>query len=73
MRFNGMVAKYVTPQPLAWWRHQMETFSTLLALCEDPSQRPVTIWSAPEQTIELTIETPVIRDAIALIMTSPSL
>ena len=34
----------------AWWRHQMETFSTLLALCvgnspvtgEFPSQRPVT-------------------------------
>ena len=34
---------------LAWWRHQMETFSTLLALCsgnspvigEFPSQRPV--------------------------------
>ena len=33
----------------AWWRHQMETFSTLLALCggnslftvESPSQRPV--------------------------------
>ena len=35
---------------LAWWRHQMETFSALLALCagnppvtgEFPSQRPVT-------------------------------
>ena len=35
---------------IAWWRHQMETFSTLLALCagnspvtgEFPSQRPVT-------------------------------
>ena len=34
----------------SWWRHQMETFSTLLALCEGnlpvtggfPSQRPVT-------------------------------
>ena len=34
----------------SWWRHQMETFSTLLALCagnspvtgEFPSQRPVT-------------------------------
>ena len=34
---------------IAWWRHQMETFSTLLALCagnspvtgEFPSQRPV--------------------------------
>ena len=35
---------------LTWWRHQMETFSSLLALCEGnspvtgefPSQRPVT-------------------------------
>ena len=35
---------------LSWWRHQMETFSALLALCagnslvtgEFPSQRPVT-------------------------------
>ena len=28
----------------SWWRHQMETFSALLALCEGwiPSQRPVT-------------------------------
>ena len=36
--------------PLSWWRHQMETFCALLALCEGnppvtggfPSQRPVT-------------------------------
>ena len=36
---------------LAWWRHKMETFSALLALCEGkppvtagfPSQRPVTL------------------------------
>ena len=35
---------------IAWWRHKMETFSALLALCagnspvtgESPSQRPVT-------------------------------
>ena len=35
---------------MSWWRHQMETFSALLALCEGnspvigefPSQRPVT-------------------------------
>ena len=29
---------------LSWWRHQMEAFSTLLALCagNSPSQRPVT-------------------------------
>ena len=25
-----------------WWRHQMETFSALLAICEFPTQRPVT-------------------------------
>ena len=30
------------------------------------------LWSAPEQTVELTIETPVIWDAIALTMTSAS-
>ena len=38
------------PPRLAWWRHQMETFSALLALCagnspvtgEYPAQRPVT-------------------------------
>ena len=36
--------------PLSWWRHQMETFSALLAICvgnspvtgEFPTQRPVT-------------------------------
>ena len=28
------------------------------------------LWSAPEQTVEQTIETPVIWDVIALIMTS---
>ena len=46
---------------MAWWRHQMETFSALLALCagnspvtgEIPSQMPVTrsidifLWSVP--------------------------
>ena len=38
------------PQFIAWWRHQMETFSALLVLCagnspvigEFPAQRPVT-------------------------------
>ena len=62
----------------------MEIFSVLLAFCvENPpvtggplSQRPVTqsfdflLWSAPQQTIEQTIETPVMWDAIMLIMTS---
>ena len=65
-----------------WWRHQMEAFSTLLAFCEGkppvnggfPSQRPVTrsfdfFFNVPEETAEQTLETPVIWDAIALIMT----
>ena len=54
LRHNKFVAtkpsasSYFTPY--SWWRHQMETFSALLALCagnspatcEFPSQRPVT-------------------------------
>ena len=60
------------PETYAWWRHQMEAFPALLALCEGnprvtggfPSQRPV----KPEQKVEQTIETPVIWDTIALIM-----
>ena len=61
----------------------METFSTLLALCEwnrpvtggFPSQRPVTrkfnvFFDLPEKTAEQTIETPVRWDAIGIIMTS---
>ena len=57
----------------AWWRHQMGTFSTLMALCE--GNPPVTAelwsfrWSALEQTVDQAIETPVIWDAIALIIT----
>ena len=60
----------------------VETFSALLALCEGnspvtggfSSQRPVTqsfgvFSSAPEQTDEQIVETPVIWDAIALVMT----
>ena len=62
---------------------QMETFSITDPLWGEstghrwiPSQRPVTrsfdffLWSAPEQTYDQTIETPVIWDTIALIMTS---
>ena len=68
----------------AWWRHQMETFFALLAFCAGNS--PVTgefptkkasdaelwcfLWSAPAPTDEQTMETPVIWDATALIMTS---
>ena len=62
----------------AWWRHQMETFSALLALCEgNPTVTRASdaeLWcvlsSAPEQTAKQTIGTLVIWDAIALIMTS---
>ena len=66
------------------WRHQMETFSALLALCEGESTGgfPLTKasdaelwcfrWSEPEQMVEQTIETPMIWDAIAFIMTSLS-
>ena len=63
-----------------WWRHQMETFSTLLVLCDGHRQIPLTkasdaefrcyLWSVPEETIDQTIETPLIREAIVLIMTS---
>ena len=50
----GTLSLYGTTRPqwleLPWWRHQMETFSALLALCagnssvigEFPSQRPMT-------------------------------
>ena len=63
--------------------YKMETFSARLALCEGnapvtggfPSERTVTrnfdvFLYVPEQTAEQTIPTPVIWDAIALIMTS---
>ena len=71
-------------QLIPWWRHQMGTVSAILALCE--RNPPVTVgflltkasdvelwcclWSSPEQTAEQTIETAVIWDAVALIMTS---
>ena len=64
------------------WRHQMKTFSASLTLCEgnppvDSSHKSqwrralMFLWSAPEEMVEQTIETPVIWDAIALSMTSP--
>ena len=48
LNFNPSMGKYL--YPLSWWRHQMETFSALLAICagnspvhgEFPAQRPVT-------------------------------
>ena len=59
LNFNGALAKLgltsfvklITKEiSTAWWRHQMETFTALLALCMEnspvtgdfPSQRPVT-------------------------------
>ena len=42
--------RYNVDNPCTWWRHQMETFSALLAICAEnspvsgkfPAQRPVT-------------------------------
>ena len=66
---------------ISWWRHKMETFSALLAFCmgnslvtgEFPAQRRVT-WSfdvffflsAPESTVEQTMETLLIWGATVL-------
>ena len=44
------IGELVRSSKIAWWRHQMETFSALLAICagnspvpgEFPAQRPVT-------------------------------
>ena len=56
---------------LSWWRHEMETFSALLALYAGNSPELwCFLWSAPEHTVVLAIEAPVIWDAIALVMTS---
>ena len=65
-------------QKHTWWRHQIETFSALLALCEGnipPTKASDAglwcfLWSAPEQTVEQIVETQVIWDAIVFIMTS---
>ena len=59
----------------AWWRYQIQTSSVLLAHCE--GNPPVTtkasdadlwcfLWCSPVQTVEQTLETPVIWDAIAI-------
>ena len=66
----------------SWWRYQMETFSALLAICEGIHRSPagsphkgqwrgaMIFLSAAEQTVQQTIETPLISDAIVLTMTS---
>ena len=56
----------------------MGTFAALVALCEgNPSVTKASdaelwrfLWSAPEYTVEQTIKTPVIWDAIAFIVIS---
>ena len=57
-----------------WWRHQMETFSALLAICAENSPSDTELWcflwSAPELTVEWTMVRLVIWHAIALFMTS---
>ena len=63
------------------WRHQMEIFSTVVVLCgKKPPVNPLTkssdaeLWCfllfAHEHMVEQTIETPVIWDAIVLIVSS---
>ena len=50
---NGKCIRTVPAFTRAWWRHQMETFSALLAICagnspvpgEFPTQRPVNQWA----------------------------
>ena len=64
-------------QMATWWRHQMQTFSSLLAFLRVIHRPPVDsprkasdaelFLSAPEQIVEQTIETLVIWDAIALL------
>ena len=77
---SSRVTSLALGQACAWWRHQMETFSALLTLCEGnppvtdgfPSQRPVTrsfdffLWCAPEQTAERAVQMPVIWDCNGL-------
>ena len=65
----------------SWWSHQMETFPAIVAFCEGNSPvtdefllpKPVTLyflWFAPGQTVQQIIETPLICDAIAIIIKS---
>ena len=77
---NILISRKLQQMLTSWWRHQMETFSVILGPLWGESTGYHTktsdaelwcfLWSAPQQTVEQTIETPVIWDAIALIMTS---
>ena len=80
----SMLRKEEAETPIAWWRHQMETFSTLLGICagnspvndEFPTQRPVMRSSDVffdlrlNKRLSTQSRTSVIWDAIGLIMTS---
>ena len=81
---SGVYVPFPHAAPISWWRHQMETFSALLALCagnslvtgESHSQRPVT-WSFDvffdlhlNKHLSKHFVRLVIWDAIVLIMTS---
>ena len=62
---------------LTWWRHQMKYFRYWPFLVtggftkDSDAELWCFLWSAPDkQTVEQTIETPMIWDAITLIMTS---
>ena len=56
----------------SWWRHQMEKFSELLAFWAKASDAELWcfLWSAPEPTVEQTMETLEIWDATTLIVTA---
>ena len=68
----------------SWRRHQMETFSALLAFMRVIHQSPVTLrkdnvaelwcflWSALEPKVQQTMEMPVIWDALVLIIAPKS-
>ena len=69
--FCSQHCSYGWSSTVTWWRHQMGKFSAPLVVCEArDAERWCFLWSAPEQTVEQTIETPVIWDTIALTMTS---
>ena len=81
-KYSKIAAGYQTQMTLNhWWRHQMETFSALLALCSGsspvsgdfPVQRPVTRSFDVFFDLHLIklLSRLVIWDAIAPIMTSP--
>ena len=84
LRYQTWIARlHWTVNSIPWWRHQMETFSALLAICagnspvtgEFPSQRPVTgnfdvfFHLRLNKQLRRTMVRLVIWDAIAPIMT----